>query len=148
MDLLLNTCKKKWNPYILWTHFAIYTEDKAQFWIQIWLPIGNFHLNSKVSSQLGRYSHHYIHRYKLCPSKNFNIEKCWDSVVFALIFMNLAMLQIFSMSQTFSMFFWNIEKVWNIEKCWNLCFYYIKFQKIKAKMTESQLFSMCFQKFM
>ena len=38
--------------------------------------------------------------------KNFNIEKSWDSVVvFALIFLNLAMFQNFSMSQTFSMFF-------------------------------------------
>jgi hypothetical protein len=32
---------------------------------------------------------------ELCPSKKFNIEKCWDSVVFAVIFLNLAMFQIF-----------------------------------------------------
>jgi hypothetical protein len=44
----------------------------------------------------------------------------------------------FSMSKTFSKFFWNIEKVWNIEKFCNIA----KSRKIKAKMTESQHFSM------
>jgi hypothetical protein len=33
-----------------------------------------------------------------------DIKKSWDSVIFDFIFLNLAMLQRFSMSQTFSMF--------------------------------------------
>ena len=58
---------------------------------------------------------------KACPSKNFNIEKCWDSVVFALIFQK------------------NIEKVWDIEKFCNIAIFR---KKIKAKATESHYFSM------
>ena len=70
---------------------------------------------------------------QLCPSKNFNIEKCWDSVVFAFIFLNLAMLQNFSMFQTFSMFQKNLEKVWDIEKCLYLCFLLIQISKKQGK---------------
>ena len=42
------------------------------------------------------------------------------------------------MSQTFSMFQKNLEKFWVIENFCNIA----KFRKIKAKTTESQLFSM------
>ena len=62
-----------------------------------------------------------------------NIEKCWDSVIFALIFLNLAMWQKLSMSQTFSMFQKNLEKVWDIEKCLYLCFLLHKISKKQGK---------------
>ena len=51
---------------------------------------------------------------KFLAASLLNIEKCWNSVDFAMNFLNLAMLQIFSMPQTFSMFQKNIEKVCDI----------------------------------
>ena len=70
-----------------------------------------------------------------------NVEKCWDSVVFASFFEILCSKKYkythFSMSQTFSKYFWNIEKVWDIEKFCNIA----KFQKMKALTSESQNFS-------
>ena len=59
----------------------------------------------------------------LCSKKHRdfwkNIEKCWDSVLFALIWQE------------------NIEKVWDIEKFCNIA----KFRKKQPKTTESQHFS-------
>ena len=55
-----------------------------------------------------------------------------------LIVKTLVCTDIFLCPKLFSKFFWNIEKVWNIEKFCNIA----KSRKIKAKMTESQHFSM------
>ena len=75
---------------------------------------------------------------KACPSKNFSIEKCWDSVVFCLDFSEFGYV-----TKIFYAFYWvmfqkNIEIVWEIEKICNIA----KFRKIKAKTTESRDFSM------
>jgi hypothetical protein len=61
--------------------------------------------------------------YKLCPSKNFSLEKFWDYV-----------------SNKLGK---SLGHRINVRGC---VFYYIKFQKNKAKTTESQQFSMFFQK--
>ena len=65
-------------------------------------------------------------------------QKCWDSVVFALLFEILCCkkhkFRHFSMSKAFSSF----RKTWDIETFCNID----KFRKIKAKTTKSQHFSM------
>ena len=89
----------------------------------------------------------------LCPSKNFNIEKCWDSAVFALFCLNLAMLQNFPLSHTFSGFFFEKSRQkrpsLNICLCFlkNTCvFYYINFWKHLEKSWDLVCFALTFQK--
>jgi hypothetical protein len=74
---------------------------------------------------------------------NFNIKKSWDSVVFALIFLNLTMFQNFSMFQTFSMFQKNLESLGH-RKVSVLVFITNKnFKKIRQKQQSPNIF-LCF----
>ena len=66
-----------------------------------------------------------MEKYKACPSKNLNIEKSWDLVIFALIFSEFGYVPDFLKNQGKNDFFLSVFKnlcskkhkyVWNIAK--------------------------------
>ena len=52
------------------------------------------------------------HSEKACPSKNLNIEKTWDSVVFALIFSEFGYVTDFFYVPNFFYVFWKSRQKW------------------------------------